>query len=248
MRSLLFVAGFLLATGAEAQGRRPMPKAPQSKTPVTPKTPPEVKGPAGKLPGAGALTAKLPDLIVSDFDITGPAKYVGTAWHVPVKARLTNQGAGDAKYCGLGARFIDGFFSATPPPVKFVRLATFWNNATGAHAYCPPLQAGNSTNIVGYSSINDPMKKLEGAKIYLRLFVDAQTDDTPQPDYVRVKEANEKNNWSDAQSVVLNFGDLTASLFDLAVDLDEQHLGAGKYRPPPRSRTSATATTREAAT
>ena len=45
-----------------------------------------------------------------------------------------------------------------------------------------------------------------------------------------VKESNEKNNWSGSQSVVLNFGDLAASVFDLAVDLDEQHLGAGKYR------------------
>ena len=45
-----------------------------------------------------------------------------------------------------------------------------------------------------------------------------------------MKESNEKNNWSGSQSVVLNFGDLAASVFDLAVDLDEQHLGAGKYR------------------
>jgi hypothetical protein len=74
------------------------------------------------------------------------------------------------------------------------------------------------------------MKKLEGSKIYLRLFVDAQTDDAVKAPKGKIKESNENNNWSDAVSVNITKGDLAAEVFDLAVDFDEEHLGAGKYR------------------
>lgn len=222
-RVVLVICCFGVVTAlASAQASGPPKKGEQ-------KTPPKVKAPKGKLPGADGLATKLPDLIVSDLDLTGPLKYVDNAWRIPAKARLTNQGAGDAKFCGLGASYIDGFFPEPPPPAKFVRQATFWN-ANGVHAHCPDLQAGKSVTIIGYFTISDPMKKLEGSKVFFRLFVDAQTDDAVKSPGGKIKESNEDNNWSKAVSVTIGKGDLAAEVFDLAVELDEEHLGAGKYR------------------
>ena len=142
---------------------------------------------------------KLPDLIVSEFTQTGSPEYDGTGLYVPVKVRFTNQGAGDAKQCGFIVRHISGDFAQTPSEGKFTKPGMFWKS-NAAYTTVSALAAGKSVTLDGKISIYDPQKKLAGSKVYVRVFVDGQTSDTPVPAWVNVKETSEMNNWSSAIS------------------------------------------------
>lgn len=143
--------------------------------------------------------ASMPDLIVSEFKQSGAPEYDGSGLLIPVKIRFTNQGAGDAKFCGLVARYIDGDLAQAPSEGKFTKAATFWKS-DAIHTTVPALAAGKSVTLYGKIGIYDPQKKLAGQKVYVRVFVDGQTSDTPVAAWVNVKESNEMNNWSSAIS------------------------------------------------
>jgi hypothetical protein len=183
-------AAFVLATsfaGAQTPpikgGKAPAPKGPG------------IKAPMGNSNGE----EKLPDLIVSEFNISGTPEYDGTGLFVPVKVRFTNQGVVDAKLCGFVVRYINGEFAQTPSEGKFTKPGTFWKSDS-IYTTLPALAVGKSTTLYGKVGIYDPQKKLAGTKVYVRVFADGQTSDTPVPAWVNVKESNEMNNWSKAVS------------------------------------------------
>lgn len=183
-------AAFVLATGMAAAQSPPL-KGGKSTAPL----PPKLKGPATNPMGG----EKLPDLIVSEFSQSGAPVYEGTGIRVPVKIRFTNQGTADADFCGLAVRCVSGDFEQTPSEAKFTKPGSFYKNDMFTQTV-PALAAGKSVTMLGQIGIHDPNKKLSGQKVYVRIFVDAQTGDTPVPYYVRIKESVENNNWSKAIS------------------------------------------------
>jgi hypothetical protein len=187
--SIIYIAAaFVLAMSVAAAQTQPLKGG---KAPVP-------KGPKVKAPKENANgDDKLPDLIVSEFTPTGSPEYEGTGLYIPVKVRFTNQGTGDAKMCGFVVRHISGDFAQTPSEGKFTKAGTFWKS-NSIYTTVSALATGKSVTLEGKIGINDPQKKLAGAKVYVRVFVDGQTSDTPVPAYVNVKESNEKNNWSSA--------------------------------------------------
>jgi hypothetical protein len=191
--SILYIAAAFVLTmsiaAAQTQplkrGKAPAPKGPNIKAPKT-----NANG-----------DEKLPDLMVTEFKQTGTPTYDGTGLYVPVQVRFTNQGAGDAKQCGFVVRHISGDFAQTPSEGKFTKAGTFWK-ANATYTTVSALAAGKSVTLVGKVGIHDPQKKLSGSKVYVRVFVDGQTSDTPVSAWVNVKESDEKNNWSPAISFV----------------------------------------------
>jgi hypothetical protein len=183
-------AAFVLTTSIAAAQTQPL-KGSRSPAPNGP----SIKAPKANVNGE----EKLPDLIVSEFKQVGIPEYDGAGLLVPVKVRFTNQGAADAKLCGFVVRYISGDFAQTPSEGKFTKPGMFWK-ADASYSTVPALTAGKSILLYGKISIHDPQQKLSGSKVYVRVFVDGQTSDTPVAAWVNVKESNEMNNWSSAIS------------------------------------------------
>jgi hypothetical protein len=129
-------------------------------------------------------TGCYPDLIVSNFEATGPATPVGENIEMPAKVTVRNQGNAAAGIFKVSAEYTDaqGTF-ATP----FTVGQEIWYPTTTAN-----LAAGEEITFEGKIVFT----VADNEEVTITVIADSCSGDEFMPEYCRVKESNEANNTS----------------------------------------------------
>jgi hypothetical protein len=157
---------------------------------------PNVEQKPGRPDVRPGIDIRMPDLVVTSFQLAGPPVVANGAAEVPVRLVVKNQGNGAAPIFKVGVEYNRAGVGG-PLAVAFdvPDQADNWRPATTAE-----LAAGKSVTFNGRLKFHPSAHRI---RVWLRASADSCAGDEFMPDFCRARESSERNNLSALLWVVL---------------------------------------------